>query len=377
MKDDRRVNIHGAVQMAARPLCALAGRSEGGGCRGGSSSASSSGVAFGASEAVGLAELAAGPYFVLAAALDASALCCLDAACRLLRDLNRTKVGPWRALGVALFHGLELDQDGLFERPSEAKGRKAPRTDWKGRMCQFRKDVLAFCAPFSGQEITSVPQPDEIAYLRCRLRTDILNQPFALHGRYVEVEVIVNPNNLSMAVVDFEEGGCSSVTFSPDTGAVIRESKVQEAPRKVSGAYIQTLPVVPPGRPFHGFMGLFLCKGRIAFFRRCRCGPTSSWLGEDELEDDSAENKFKLGPWETTGFVSDVDWAEGSRLTPCLAFRDEGAYRVRVVGVGTVPPVLPPLHGAGKGGYTDTEDDLRRDVAWSSFDWEDDDAAEA
>jgi len=298
-----------------------------------------------------LAELPDGPYFVLASMLDAGTLCCLDASCRLLYGLNRANIGPWRELGARVFHGLELDHHGLFEEPElvrgDACGRKLTRIDWKGRVCRFHAEVPSFCPPFSGNEITSVPQPDEVAYFRCRLCTDVL-EPSSVRGRYFEVEVVMNPNNLSMAVVDFEAGGCSSVTFSPDTGAVIRESKVQEAPRKVEGAYIQPLHIVPPGRPFHGFMGLYLHKGRLAFFRRCTTGSIQ-------------DGDYKLGPWESTGFISDLSWAEGRRLTPCLAFRDEGAYHVRIVCVGTEPPVQPEQAASQQ---------PQGAVAWSSFDWE-------
>jgi hypothetical protein len=220
----------------------------------------------------------------------------------------------------------------------------------------FTQGVQSFAPPFHGKEITTIDQPDEIAYFRCRLCSDILDHPSA-PGRYVEVEVLVNPNNLSMAVVDFEEGGSSSVTFSPDTGAVIRESKVQESPRKVEGAYIQTLPVVTSGKPFHGTMGLYLCGGRLAFYRRC---------AEPASQDGQ---KPKLGPWETTGYVTDLSWAEGTRLTPCLAFRDNGNYHVRIVTVGSEPPIRPdhPVSGVPYQG----------DTAWSRFDWEGVDNVEA
>ena len=53
-----------------------------------------------------LAELAEGPYFVLAPLLDASALCAADATCRLLLALNRAHIGPWRALGLGRGKGL-------------------------------------------------------------------------------------------------------------------------------------------------------------------------------------------------------------------------------------------------------------------------------
>jgi hypothetical protein len=298
---------------------------------------------------------------------------------------------------------LELEREGIFEQPANGpepdrcgdtgstSGRKLARIDWKGRFHHFRSDVPTFCAPFGGPEITAVAHPDEVAYFRCRLCTDILDEN-CTHGVYLEVEVLANPDNLSMAVVDFEAGGCSSVTFSPDTGAVIRERKVREAPRKVEGAYIQPLPTVPPGRRFHGLMGLYLNRGRLAFFRRCDVsaaaeegpeqpaapprggggGPGSTGaVGPGPQTGigiaDSSAAGMELGPWETTGFVSDLGWAEGRRLTPCLAFRDEGAYRVRVVCVGTGPPL--PLerwsteNGAASGHPTG-------DVGWSGFDWE-------
>uniref|UniRef100_A0A7S1R2V8 Uncharacterized protein n=1 Tax=Alexandrium catenella TaxID=2925 RepID=A0A7S1R2V8_ALECA len=331
-----------------------------------------------------LAELAEGPYFVLALLLDATTLCCADATCRLLRQLNRARIGPWRALGARVFYGLELEREGVFEQPASGLepergdvsfvgGRKLARIDWKGRFLHFRTDVPTFCAPFGGPEITTVAHPDEVAYFRCRLCTDILDER-SLHGVYLEVEVLANPDNLSMAVVDFEAGGCSSVTFSPDTGAVIRERKVREAPRKVEGAYIQPLPTVPPGRRFHGLMGLYLHHGRLAFFRRCDGGAAEE--GQEQAQRgggarEAAESVRTpqstpsasapdLGPWETTGFISDLGWAEGRRLTPCLAFRDEGAYRVRVVCVGTQPP-LPPERWSGDG---------EADAGWSGFDWE-------
>jgi len=298
-----------------------------------------------------LVELPDGPYFVLASMLDAASLCCSDASCRMLYGLNRANIGPWRELGARTFHGLELDHHGLFEEAEQGRhdtyGMKLRRVDWKGRVGRFHAETQMFSPPFVGSEITSVPRPDEVAYFRCRLCTDVLKQPCG-KGRYFEVHVVKNPNNLSMAVVDFEAGGCSSVTFSADTGAVIRESKVQEAPRKVEGAYIQPLSVVPDARPFCGFMGIYVHQGRLAFFRRCATG---------SMED----GDYKLWPWETTGFISDLSWAEGQRLTPCLAFRDEGAYHVRFTCVGTEPPVGPEQA---------TVEHSHGDAQWKSFDWE-------
>merc|ERR1719440_90161 len=147
-------------------------------------------------------------------------------------------------------------------------GRKLARFDWKDRYRRFLSEVSTFRPPFGGTEITTVRHPDEVAYCRCRLRTDLLDVEVE-NGVYLEIEVLTNPDNLSLAVVDFDAGGRSSVTFSPDTGAVIRERKVREAPRKVEGSYIQPLSTTPPGRRFEGSMGLYLHGGHLAFFRRC------------------------------------------------------------------------------------------------------------
>jgi len=295
-----------------------------------------------------LAELAEGPYFVIASMLDAASLCQMDTTCRLHYTMNRAHNGPWRALGAQMFDGLELEQDGVFEQPAHLadNGRKLARIDWKGRYRRFVAEVPTFCAPFSGAHITSVAHPDEVAYFRSRLCTDVLDEN-CTHGVYLEVEVLLNPDNLSMAVVDFEAGGRSNVTFSPDTGAVIRERKVREAPRKVEGAYIQPLSTLPPGRRFHGIMGLYLYSGSLAFFRRCANGLTDG-------------GAMELGPWETTGFVSDLSWAEGRRLTPSLAFRGEGEYSVKILGVGTQPPLSIGKPSA----------EVHNNVAWSGFDWE-------
>jgi len=303
-----------------------------------------------------LADLTVGPYFFVAAYLNASALGHLDAVCRQFRDLNRTNGGPWCALGSRMFLGLELESDGIFEAVEPERdggtceammsGRRVSRIDWKCRFASFCLYVPTFRAPFHGPEISEVQQIDEIAYCKCRLRTDILSANSDT-GIYLEVDVLANPDNVSLAVVDFEAGGCSSVTFSPDTGAVIRERKVCEAPRKVEGAYIQPLSTITNGRGFEGSMGMHLHGGQLAFFRR-----HAARSGE-------AESEVTMGPWECTGFVTDLSWAEGTRLTPCLAFRNEGKYMTRVVCVASQPPVLP-----GRTAMAFQE------ASWSSLDWD-------
>lgn len=342
----------GVFQAAARPLFAgAAGRRP----PGAASSTSSATQVLVPSARPSLTELAEGPYFEIASWLDASKLCCMDASSHLLRTLNGANGGSWRALGSRAYYGMELERDGIFDSAeqrgdaacSELLGgsRKLARIDWKGRFARFRVEVPSFRPPFTGADINTVRHPDEVAYCRCRLRTDLLGSS-ASSGVYLEVKVESNPDNLSLAVVDFEAGGRSSVTFSPDTGAVIRERKVREAPRKVEGAYIQPLATTPPGRRFEGSMGLYLHKGHLAFFRRC-------------VTSDSSTGKPELDEWETTGFITDLSWAEGSRLTPCLAFRDEGLYRVSVVRAGQHPP------RECKRSTTAYEES-----SWSPLDWE-------
>jgi len=285
--------------------------------------------------AMTLADLADGPYYVIASQLGADSLMAVDSVCRLTRELNRAHGGPWHRLGKRTYYGLELDGEDLYEGPEpEAQvasdPRKlsicAPRFDWKVRYGRFRQEVRMFRSPFVGSEINEIEQADEIAYCRCKLRSDYLGVGDI--GVYLEVDVHTNSDNVSLAVVDFEGGGCSSVTFSPDTGAVIRERKVREAPRKVEGAYIQPLTTITSGQGFVGSMGLYLCGGHLAFFRR-----------HAVVNKDSDGKDPEVTPWESTGFVTDLSWAEGRQLTPCLAFRDVGTYHVQITYVGATPPV--------------------------------------
>merc|ERR1712060_728487 len=94
-------------------------------------------------------------------------------------------------------------------------------------------------------------------------------------------------------------------------------------------------------------MALHLHGDHLAFFRRhaARSG--------------AEEKDLTWGPWESTGFVTDLTWAEGKRLTPCLAFRNEGKYGARVVCVGSQPPVLPSRTTMAF-----------QEASWSALDWD-------
>jgi len=256
-------------------------------------------------------------YYVVAAQLDAAGLRTTDATCKCFKKVNASL---WEALGTNVYKGLELPDDGLFEdaagsNDSEQQRRKRVCVDWRGRFHKFGALVHQFRKPF-GPNISQVENPDEVAYGLCYLRSDIMTQD-PERGIYFEVHVSNNADNISLSVVDFDAGGKSSVTFGPMTGAVLRETKVLEQPGVVQGAYIQ--PLTKQADKFMGHMGLYIKGGEIAFFR-----------------------KVQGGEWETTGFIADLKWAEGKRLTPCLAFRDGGAYNVDVTLVGPEPPIEPP-----------------------------------
>lgn len=223
--------------------------------------------------------LAEGPYFIVAGWLDAPDLARTDAACRLLRSLNAAPFGPWRGLGDAAFFGMELDVGGGFlpflGDPSLQTRIERGRQNWKGRYKLFHTEAPTFSSPYAGREIMAVEHQDEVAYCRCRLRTDLLASRDD-RGVYVEVEIRANADNLSLAVVDFEGGGRSSVTFSPETGAVLRERKVRESPRAIEGTYIHLLPAAPAGHRFEGVMGLYLRNGHLAFFSPLVCSTRCS-----------------------------------------------------------------------------------------------------
>lgn len=323
-------------------------------------------------EPVPFSALAEGPYFIVAQFLGAHDLARTDATCRLLRMLNAQPFGPWQSLGESAFLGMELDVGGgflPFEGDKSLKTRmERGRQNWKGRYKLFYQETPTFSAPFKGGEISVVEHPDEVAYCRCRLRTDLLADAHSDCGVYVEVEIRQNADNLSLAVVDFEGGGRSSVTFSPETGAVLRERKVRESPRAIEGTYIHLLPAAPAGHRFEGIMGLYLRNGHLAFFRRWSVAPeaaTAPGDGAEDAEDDvamggavssaasapqpvAADGQTNLDTsqsatpsWETTGFCTDLGWASGQRLSMCLAFRDDGNYNVRINKVCRSPPIAP------------------------------------
>lgn len=263
-----------------------------------------------------------GPYHNLASFFDIWDLCQLDASCRELRHCHRSSGSAWFARGEQDWQGIHLGDDGVYSSSSTS--------DWKKRYLNFSQQALTFALPFSGREIISVQEADECAQLLSGVRTDMLQND----GLYIELEVLANPDRLTISVTDWDVGGCSSLSFSPDAGMVFIERAPFSSPKQVSGKYLNALPALDQKQSFHGELGLFVCAGRIAFFRRCRNGKVTSHKGECVETDTSDE-----GHWETSGYVMDLSWAQGNLLTPCVAFRHAGDYRVKISQVCSQPPM--------------------------------------
>jgi len=290
-------------------------------------------------------------YFHVAMQLDDASLRAMDATGRFARHSNTAFGGRWRTLGHENFLGKELYGEGAFLPSASSSGSSGKDVPcWKRRYTSFKRNLKAFSAPFESSLIDDIANDDEVAYFKCVLRTDQLTAESPA-AAYIEVEVRANPDNFSLAVVDFDEGGASSLTFSPDTGAVISERKVCESPRKVQGMFVQPLESIAVETRFLGRVGLYIQGGRVAFFRQFR----------KELPADTkngGEATYEDGPWETTGFVTDLVWAEGQRLTPCIAFRSAGQYEVEVTHVDSQPPFVPHIMGKDNG------------LEWAPLDWE-------
>lgn len=175
---------------------------------------------------------------------------------------------------------------------------------------------------FEKRKIVKVLQADEVAYTCGMLdKREIESHKCQL---FMEVKIDQNADNLSLAIVDFDQGGKSSVTFSPDTGAVIRETKIQESPRKVAGSYIQ--PLMRNRESFEGKMAILIRHGLLCFYRQY-------WYREKDANGVTKKDGriTHYGPYECTGYCTDFSWAHSNYLTPCIAFRDTGAYHAEVL----------------------------------------------
>jgi len=237
----------------------------------------------------------------------------------------------WQAMGRCSFTGLTFrlgnerewwgdptSDPGCYEESQEETYR-----EWKKRYLRTCVHLGRFRHPHDVPDgvIRHVARDDTVARTKFRVRGKVCGfPPFA--PLYWEVSITANCDNNSLALDDFEFGGKSSVTFSPDTGAVIKEHKVREFPRRVEGSYLRALSDLKTPR-FRGKVGVYVAKGYIAFFR-----------------------KPYGGGWQSTGFVCDFSWAKDACACPGIAFRDRGKYTVTTSCIGGIPPFQPLMNAA-------------------------------
>ena len=199
----------------------------------------------------------------------------------------------------------------------------------------------AFRSPFSGPVIKRVKKPNAVAYLSLPIVLSKLKEYTSDLGVYVEFHVHANPDNFSLSLVDFDGFGSSSLTFSPDSGVVILETKKIIA---VTGSFTHALPECP----------LFNTSKptKIALF----------------ISSDSSVEFFRNAGncWERTGCVSDSgSWVSGDHVTPCLAFRRPGAYNITLhqYSLRTHPRLCGDVYVGISAG----------ELVWKSLVWENED----
>lgn len=182
--------------------------------------------------------------------------------------------------------------------------------NWRNHYIYVHRELHSFR---DVQHISVIDSEDEVVYMKIK----ILIERIPTDGVFVDVLVKSVCDNISISLVDFDGiGGCSSLTFSPDTGTVIKEKKISEYPRKIVGEYFQCLTPCPGFGKEHHIAAFISGKKQISFYRKV----------------DSH--------WETTGTVSDCMWVNGGKITPCIAFRDAGLYDIQVARVCLGLPVI-------------------------------------
>lgn len=180
---------------------------------------------------------------------------------------------------------------------------------WKLRGCLSREVFLTmrrFLHSFRGgnRRIESVLHTDHVWYMNAQFDENV-------GAMFIDVCVGTLTDSISLCVVDFDGiGGCSSLTFSPDTGTVIMEHKSTEG--EITGEYFQCLNSCEA----YTRCGVYISQTSISFYRK-QCNTSY---------------------WETTGEVSDCKWVVGGIITPCIAFRDSGIYDIRINRVTSTPP---------------------------------------
>ena len=180
-----------------------------------------------------------------------------------------------------------------------------------------RKKLSGFRLGMDTPTIHRTKVDSEVIYLNCVVKLDELALLDIHEGIYIEIVVQSISDNLSLCLVDFDGDGSSSLTFSPDAGAVIRERRREEDGALV-GAFTAALsPCKEFGSVQDSRVALFISKEQHIVFMRST-----------------------NGVWESTGPICGFEWVEGGLLTPCVAFRQAGEYVLRIHKVcrASIPP---------------------------------------
>ena len=241
-------------------------------------------------------------------------------ACSVASKALRDRADPqFRLRGVDDFAGWGIAGHGTF-------GTFVGKKTWKADYLDFQQQITGFRFPetISGFLTCKTEKRDTCFHLNGELLSTNATQTI-----YVELEVFDNFRDVTLALANFGDGGKDCITFNPQCGAVTRETKIAEHVDQsaMRGVFVRPLPKLsagahrnfPPVRA-SGMVGVAVVLGKLAFFRRCGIHPNDSW------------RRSTLGmyyDWETTGFVIGLDWAEGRRLVPTVAFRRPGTYTVR------------------------------------------------
>lgn len=285
-----------------------------------------------------LQHLADGPLLVLTSFLSAPCLAAVDVSCQWLKEHNAP---AWQSLGSEAFNGIELESDGIYKswlRWCSSTSASKLRFSSRGScFAHFMRELTTLrTMKFVGHELLGVQKDEALANFRFRIAPEnVYNTSI-----YMELEVLNASESLSLAIVDGEDVGCTSVAFSPDLGMVVHETWIEDTPPRLQGAYLQPMLATTEGLGFTGSVGVYISEGNLVFFRKlCRHGGKI-----DSLEG-----------WETTSMLTGLAWSKDCYLTPCLAFGVAGSYHVRVTSVRRMPPISPEriarVRGPHQGGW--------------------------
>lgn len=192
---------------------------------------------------------------------------------------------------------------------------RLPRIASFASISRMYRSVHTFRSPFSKRRVRFVTDSDSVAYVNLMISIECLRREReSSSGVYIEISVYRNTDSLSLCLVDFDGNGSSSLTFSPDAGAVIRErrSYSDSGVRVLTGEYCN---ILSSSMTFgcdasKSTMSVYVSsEGDVGFFRK--------------------QNRDSR--WEICSNVTNCsEWLTGNVITPCVAFRDPGDYDIRI-----------------------------------------------